>query len=118
MIVDKRRVEGMTVLRVEGIVKLGESAEFLAETLRRALDQGEGHVALDLEKINYIDSTGIGELVGYLTRFRNQNRKLILVKPSPRISKLLAVAQIDNLFPIYDSVDAALEAETAAASQA
>ena len=112
MIVEKRKVEGATVLRVGGIVKLGESAEFLAETLRRALDQGEGNVLLDLEQINYIDSTGIGELVGYLTRFRSQDRQLILVKPSPRISKLLAVAQLDNLFPIYDSVDAALAAET------
>jgi len=111
VIVDKRKVEGHTVLRVEGIVKLGESAEFLAQTLRRALDQEDGHVLLDLSAINYMDSTGIGELVGYLTRFRNQNRKLILVDPSPRITKLLAVAQVDSLFPIYGSVDEALAAE-------
>ena len=108
MIVDKRKVEGQTVLRVEGIVKLGE---FLAETLRRALDQEDGHVLLDLSAINYMDSTGIGELVGYLTRFRNQNRKLILIDPSPRITKLLAVAQVDSLFPIYGSVDEALAVE-------
>ncbi|HEX9732966.1 MAG TPA: STAS domain-containing protein [Thermoanaerobaculia bacterium] len=111
MIVDKRKVEGQTVLRVEGIVKLGESAEFLAQTLRRALDQEEGHVLLDLSAINYIDSTGIGELVGYLTRFRNQNRKLILINPSPRITKLLGVAQVDSLFPTYGSVEDAVAAE-------
>ena len=111
MIVDKRKVEGMTVLRVEGIVKLGESAEFLAQWLRRALDQDEGHVMLDLSKINYIDSTGIGELVGYLTRFGKQDRKLILINPSERIRKLLAVAQIQDLFPTYDSVEAAVAVE-------
>lgn len=111
MIVDKRKVGDMTLIRVEGIVKLGESAEFLAQNLRRALDQDESHVMLDLEKINYIDSTGIGELVGYLTRFRNQDRKLILISPSPRIEKLLAVAQIAELFPTYDSVEAAIAAE-------
>lgn len=111
MIVEKQKVEGTTVLRVEGIVKLGESAEFLAENLRRALDQEAGHVLLDLSKINYIDSTGIGELVGYLTRLRNQNRKLILVNPSPRIVKLLGVAQIADLFPTYETVEEALAAE-------
>ena len=111
MIVDKRKVEGMTLIRVEGIVKLGESAEFLAENLRRALTQDDSHVMLDVAKINYIDSTGIGELVGYLTRFRNQDRKLILISPSPRIEKLLAVAQIGDLFPTYDSVEAAIAAE-------
>ena len=111
MIVEKSKVEGSTVLKVEGIVKLGESAEFLAQTLRRALEQEDGHVVLDLADINYMDSTGIGELVGYLTRFRSQNRQLILVNPSERIRKLLAVAQIDGLFPTYDTVYAALAAE-------
>lgn len=111
VIVEKSKVEGLTVLRVEGIVKLGESAEFLAQTLRRVLDLDEGNVALDLSKINYIDSTGIGELVGYLTRFRTQNRKLILIAPSERITKLLAMAQIHDLFPTYDSVEAAVAAE-------
>ena len=111
MIVEKRHVEEMTLLCVEGIIKLGESAAFLAETLKRVLEKDEGHVLLDLSQINYIDSTGIGELVGYMTQFKNEDRKLILINPSPRITKLLSVAQIDNLFPIYDHVDAAVAAE-------
>ncbi len=49
--------------------------------------------------------------MGYLTRLRNQNRKLILVNPSPRIVKLLGVAQIADLFPTYESVEEALAAE-------
>lgn len=111
MIVEKRHVEGMTLLCVEGIIKLGESAAFLADTLKRALEKDDGHVLLDLSQINYIDSTGIGELVGYLTHFQGQNRKLILINPSARITKLLEVAQIISLFPIYDDLDAALAAE-------
>ncbi|MCP4661097.1 MAG: STAS domain-containing protein [bacterium] len=111
MIVEKRSIEGMTLLSVEGIIKLGESAEFLAQTLERSLEKDEGHVLLDLSKINYIDSTGIGELVGHLGRFRQRDRKLILINPSDRIRKLLAVAQIDTLFAIYDDVDTAIAAE-------
>ncbi len=111
MIVDKSRVEGMSLLRVEGIIKLGQSAEFLAETLKRALEKEQGHVLMDLSKINYIDSTGIGELVGYLGRLGDRGRKLILVNPSQRIRKLLAVAQLDKLFPTYDGLDAAVAAE-------
>lgn len=111
MIIDKRRVEGMVLLNVEGIIKLGQSAEFLVQSLERSLEQDEGHVLLDLSKINYIDSTGIGELVGYLSRFSERNRKLILVSPSDRIQKLLRVAQIDSLFPTYDSVEEAIRAE-------
>lgn len=111
MIVDKSHRDGFTILRIEGVIKLGESAQFLAELLERALNDDQGHVVVDFSSINYIDSTGIGELVGYLGRFRSASRKLILVNPSQRIRKLLEIAQLLNLFTIYDSLDAVLAAE-------
>jgi anti-sigma B factor antagonist len=111
MIVEKKRVDGLTLLHVEGVIKLGESARFFSDTLKRVLAEDGRHVLIDLAKINYIDSTGIGELVGYLGRFQEAKRKLILVEPSAQIRKLLRVAHLDTLFPIYDDLDDALEAE-------
>jgi anti-sigma B factor antagonist len=111
VIVEKRRIEGMTMLRLEGVIKLGESAEFLSQTLERSLAEESGHVLIDFSSINYIDSTGIGELVGYLGRFRETGRKLILINPSDRIRKLLHVARLDELFSIHDTLEAALKAE-------
>jgi anti-sigma B factor antagonist len=113
VIVEKRRIGEHTLVRVEGVIKLGESAQFLAQTLERLLGENGGHVFLDLERINHIDSTGIGELVGYLGRFKEQKRRMVLVHPSTRIVRLLEVAQIDELFPRYDDLDAALDAESA-----
>ena len=81
--------------------------------LKRILEKGEGHVLLDLSKINYIDSTGIGELVAYLGRYAENNRRLVLVNPSDRIRKLLAIAQLEELFTIYDDLDEALKGEKA-----
>ncbi len=111
MIVEKRHLPGFTVLNVEGVIKLGESAQFFAQTLERALEIDQGHVIIDFSQINYIDSTGIGELVGYLGRFRDFERELILVNPSDRIRKLLHVARLADLFPTYDTVEAAIAAE-------
>jgi anti-sigma B factor antagonist len=111
MIVEKRHLEGFTLLNVEGVIKLGESAQFFAQTLERTLSDDHGHVLIDFSKINFIDSTGIGELVGYLGRFRNSKRELILVNPSERIRKLLHVARLDELFPTFDSVESAISAE-------
>ena len=111
MIVEKRRVDGFTVLSVEGVIKLGESARFFADTLKRVLQEDGGHVMIDLARINYIDSTGIGELVGFLGRFQEVKRKLILVEPSDPIKKLLRVAHLDELFPIYGSLDEAIAGE-------
>lgn len=115
MIVEKRQLEGFTLLFVEGVIKLGESAEFFAQTLERTLEDDPGDVIVDLSRINTIDSTGIGELVGYLGRFRDRRRKLILVNPAERIRKLLEVARLTDLFTIYDTLDAAMTAETSAA---
>jgi anti-sigma B factor antagonist len=111
MIVQKRHLDGFTLLNVEGVIKLGESAQFFAQTLDRALSDDRGHVIVDFSKINSIDSTGIGELVGYLGRFRSHKRELILVNPSERIRKLLQVAGLSELFTIYDTVEAAVAAE-------
>jgi anti-sigma B factor antagonist len=114
MIVDKKHLEGFTLLVIEGVIKLGESAQFFAQTLERALSADRGHVIVDFSQINYIDSTGIGELVGYLGQFKNQKRKLILVNPSERIVKLLQVARLAELFPIHPTVEAAIAAERCA----
>lgn len=110
MIVEKRQLEGCTLLDIEGVIKLGESAQFFAQTLERTLADDHGHVIIDFSRINYIDSTGIGELVGYLGRFKSFNRDLMLVNPSDRIRKLLRVAKLDALFPTYETVDAAMAA--------
>ncbi len=113
MIVEKRRQGAHTILRVEGIVRMGESAEFLAQTLEKLLNEESGNVLVDLARINYIDSTGIGELVGYLGKFREKERRLILVQPADRIRKLLEIAKLDTIFPTYDDLDSALAAEGA-----
>lgn len=111
MIVEKTQAEGYTLLSVDGTIRLGESAAFFAQTLERVLGGEDGHVIIDFSGINYIDSTGIGELVGYLTRFGDESRKLILVNPSDRILKLLEVARLAALFSIYPTVDEAVATE-------
>ncbi len=111
MIVEKKHHENFTILYVEGLIKLGESAEFFSAALENVLRNERTNVIIDFTKIDYIDSTGIGELVGYLGKFTTQDRKLILVNPSERIQKLLRLAKLDILFRIYDSEEEAFKRE-------
>jgi anti-sigma B factor antagonist len=113
MIVEKRRIGPDTLLVVEGVIKLGESASFFAKALERVLEEEGRHVLVDMAKINQMDSTGIGELVGYLGRFSEARRRLILVAPSERVQRLLRVVQLDSLFPTYETLESALAAEQA-----
>src|SRR5262249_22307194 len=107
-----------TILYVEGLIKLGESAEFFSSALENVLKNESTNVIIDFTKIDYIDSTGIGELVGYLGKFSNQNRKLILVNPSERIQKMLNLATIDAVFKIYNTEDEAMSAESGTPARA
>ena len=111
MIVEKRQIDEFTLLTIEGVVRLGESAEFFAETLQATLAEDHGHVVVDFSNINYIDSTGLGELVGYLDRFRAQKRRLILVGLNERISSLLEMSHLHDLFEIYAGIEDAMAAE-------
>jgi anti-anti-sigma factor len=118
VIVEKKHLENFTVLYVEGLIKLGESAEFFSSALENVLKNESTNVIIDFTKIDYIDSTGIGELVGYLGKFSGQNRKLILVNPSERIQKLLKLAKLDSVFKIYNTEDEAVAAESGSAAHA
>ena len=111
MIVEKKHLDNFTVLYVEGLIELGESAEFFSSALENVLKNENTNVIIDFTKIDYIDSTGIGELVGYLGKFSNQNRKLVLVNPSDRIQKLLKLAKLDSVFKIYGSEEEAVATE-------
>lgn len=110
MIVEKTQQDGHTLLTLEGTIRLGESAEFFARSLQRTLEDESGNVLIDFSRINYIDSTGVGELVGYLQRFRHQKRQLILVNPSERIVRLLEMANLAELLPVFATIEAALDA--------
>jgi anti-anti-sigma factor len=116
VIVEKKHLDNYTILYVEGLIKLGESAEFFSSALENVLKNDSGNVIIDFTKIDYIDSTGIGELVGYLGKFSTQNRKLILVNPSERIQKLLKLAKLDAVFKIYNTEEEAVASESGAAA--
>lgn len=117
MIVEKKHRDNFIVLYIEGLIKLGESAEFFSSLLENALQNARTNVIVDFTKIDYIDSTGIGELVGYLGKFSSQNRKLILVNPSERIHKLLKLAKLDTVFKVYAGEDEAIAAESGTAAR-
>jgi anti-anti-sigma factor len=104
----KNRVNGVTVLDIQGVIKLGESAREFSSYLEKVLNDETGPVMINFEAINYMDSTGLGELIGYLQKFEDRQRKMALVRPSHRILALLKITKLDTIFKIFDTPDAAL----------
>ena len=98
------------VLKLAGMIKVGEAVRDFEQSLEHATAQRTGAVILDLTNLEYMDSTAIGVLVGALHRLKSENRDLVLVNPRERIASLLRVAKLDTLFPIYATVEEAFAA--------
>lgn len=73
------------------------------------VEKGYHHLIVDLQRAEYLDSTGLGMLVGTLKRLREQGGDLHLVAPSARVRRLLEITRLVNVFPIDASEQEATE---------
>jgi len=116
---NQRRAGDVVVLDLAGRITLGNLDRPLPNALQRLVAEGERNLILDLSKITYIDSTGLGELVaGYSTLKRNGGR-LALLNLSDRVMDLMTITKLYTVFDIYDNEAQAVESfETPVTPQA
>ena len=102
--------DGATVVIVGGEIDV-----YTAPLLRDALDQqiaaGRIHLVVDLDAISFMDSTGLGVLVGRLKLVRNQSGWMRVVCSNERVLKVFRITGLDKVFTIKDSVESALAVE-------
>ena len=113
MEIERSDIDGVAVVAVRGVISFGESARQFSSFLRELLDAGTPAVLIDMSGIDNVDSTGLGELVGYMQRFENEGRRLALLRPHRRIQSLLRLTRLDEVFRIFESQDEAIESLTA-----
>lgn len=107
-----RADDSRTVVRVSGEVDV-----YTAPALRRFLDEqitgGCRDLVVDLSEVTFLDSTGLGVLVGRLRQMRMQGGRLRLIGPAERVVKVFAITGLDRVFEIapdlqaFDSADRA-----------
>ena len=102
-----------TVLEVAGEVDV-YTGTTLRDRISGLLDSGVRDLIVDLGRVDFIDSTGLGVLVGALNRARELGGSLQLVCAQERVLKLLRITGLDQVFTVQPSVDRALAAEGAA----
>ena len=108
MEIDSSESDGVTVIAVRGVINFGESARQFSSFLQGLLDSGAPAVLVDMSGIDNVDSTGLGELVGYLQRFEKEGRRLALLRPHRRILSLLRLTRLDEIFPVYEDQELAI----------
>jgi len=108
MKVSSRQVDGVTILDLSGRITLGEGSVQLRDAVRELLAKGQKHILLNLGDVNYIDSSGIGELVSAYTTARNQSGELKLLNLTKKVHDLLQITKLYTVFDVKDDEASAI----------
>jgi anti-sigma B factor antagonist len=108
--VSTRQVDGVSIVDCSGRITLGEGSIVLRDTVKELLGKGQKKILLNLGDVNYIDSSGIGELVSAYTTAKNQGGELKLLKLTKKVHDLLQITKLYTVFDVKDDETAAVKA--------
>ena len=108
--VSTRQVDGVSIVDCSGRITLGEGSVVLRDTVKDLLSKGQKKILLNLGDVNYIDSSGIGELVSAYTTAKNQGGELKLLKLTKKVHDLLQITKLYTVFDVRDDEASAIKA--------
>lgn len=103
-----RHIDDIAVLEITGRITLGEGNVMLREIVRELIDKGNKKIVLNLGEVQYVDSSGVGELVKTHTTVRNQGGQLRLANLTKRVNDLLQMTRLSAVFDIEPDEASAL----------
>ncbi len=114
---EARQVGDVTILDISGRIDVGVALEFgaggtlsLQHVVRDLANRGHKKILLNLHDVAYIDSSGIGDLVGSATTVRKQGGDLRVVNPNLVVRDLLRLTRIDTVIDVKPDETSAVEA--------
>ncbi|WP_158786815.1 STAS domain-containing protein [Granulicella sp. L46] len=103
-----REVGGVTIVDLSGKITLGEGGLTLREEVHKLLAEGKKKIVLNLAEVNYIDSSGLGELVSAYTGVKNAGGELKLLNLTSKVRDLLVITKLVTVFDVKDDEAAAV----------
>ena len=108
MKVNREEKDGVVVLRLDGKLMGGPDAEQIGGAIRESVGEGKKHVLIDLAKVSWVNSTGLGILIANYTTLKREGGMLKLVNVSKRIESILMVTKLNTIFDAYTEEQEAL----------
>lgn len=106
--VTERQAGDVTILDMNGSVRMGEGAISLRNSIRGLVDNGKKKILLNLSGVKNIDSSGIGELIANYTTVSRDGGQLKLLNLTEKIQNLLVITKLLTVFDSYDNEAEAL----------
>lgn len=95
-----RHIPGAAIATFSGKLALDDGCKLLRGTVHALLDAGQFRILLNLERLDFLDSAGLGELVRTHVAVRGRGGQLTLINPAPNVRQLLRITRVDQVFDI------------------
>ena len=102
MTITQRQLDDVVMLDLTGRITIGEGTVILRERIQKMLNAGDRKFLLRLADVDYIDSSGLGELVSSFTKVKNQDGDLKLLQLTRRMRDLMQITKLLTVFDVYD----------------
>ena len=109
MVITPRKFDDVVVLDLSGRITIGEGTLMLRDRIQKMLEEGDMLFLLNLSEVDYIDSSGLGELVSSFTTVKNQGGTLKLLSLTRRVRDLMQITKLLTVFDVYESEPEALK---------
>jgi len=106
--ITQREVDNSVILDLNGKLTGGPDADTFREVFKSLIDQGKKNIIVNLEKVSWINSTGLGILISGYTSVRRGGGDLVIMHASDRIESILYVTKLNLLFKAYENENDAL----------
>lgn len=97
------------VFLLSGELMGGEETRAFQDRLYKAIEEGSVFVVIDMSNVGWMNSSGLGMLMAGLTTLRGSGGELKLAGTPDRIRRTIEITKLDNVIPIYDSLDEAVD---------
>ncbi|HUJ31098.1 MAG TPA: STAS domain-containing protein [Candidatus Acidoferrum sp.] len=103
-----REIGDIAIVDFSGKITLGEGSSVLRKTVRELIDRGHRKILLNLADVDYIDSSGIGELVSAYTTVRGVSGEMKLLQLTRRVHDILQITRLFTVFDVQSDEEVAL----------
>lgn len=114
--IQKRENGQVAILDLDGRLTLGEDSVTLRDSVRGLLADGHKNIVINMKNVDYVDSSGLGELVSAFATAKRDDAKLKLINLAQRVHGLLQITKLLTVFETYDSEEEAIRSFEATAT--
>ena len=100
--------KGIVIIRLSGKIMGGPEASEINNQINNLIDQGKIKIIIDMKEVDWVNSSGLGILIGAITTLKNNDGQLSLTNISDRVYNLLRITKLQSLFSIYPNLETAI----------